>query len=75
MGGLFKPDTPQIPQEDPEVKAAREREQARAEAARDTAIQDKLGTETQFRSQGLGIASLRGALTGRRGRTSLLGAG
>lgn len=56
------------------MKLLREQEQQRAEQDRIKALQENLAAQTQFRSPGFGIASLRG-LTGRRGLTSLLGSG
>lgn len=76
MGSVFsKPQTPVQQQEDPEVKAAREREQQRAESERIKSTQDQLRVETQFRTPALGIASLRGGLAGRRALRSILGSG
>lgn len=76
LGSLFKTPTPSPQQqEDPAVKAMREREQKRAEEERIKATQDQLKAETQFRSPGLGVASLRGGLAGRRALKSILGSG
>lgn len=68
--------TPQAPQEDPEIKAERERMRQRAEEDKIRATQAQLKLETQSREQNVGIASLFGSLAGgRRGLTSLLGSG
>ena len=77
MSGLFsKPEVPQPPEEDPEVKRMRDEEQKRAEQGRIAATQDQLRQETQLRSRSRGVASLLGTFSrGRRGLTSLLGAG
>lgn len=73
MGSIFKPSINPQQQEDPAVKAARDAEQARAESERIKSTQDQLKVETQFRTPALGIASLRGGLSGRRALRSILG--
>lgn len=67
---IFKP---KAPAEDPNVKAARDAEQQRAEADRDRATMDQLGAETTRRRGLFGIRSLLGPLGG-TGR-SWLGSG
>jgi hypothetical protein len=73
MSKLFKtPAAPQAAQEDPAIKAMRDREQARAEGDRTNAIQDNLRLETRLRNRRFGLRSLLGPLGGTRAR-SLLG--
>lgn len=69
MASLFTPD---VPQEDPQVAKQRRDEQARAEAARISATQDQLQTETSLRGRNRGIRSLLGAFSSGN-LTSLLG--
>lgn len=71
MASLFTPD---VPQEDPRVAQQRRDEQARAEAARISATQDQLQTETALRGRSRGIRSLLGSF-GSGNLTSLLGSG
>lgn len=54
---IFTSEQPKPPQEDPTVKALREREQQRAEDDRIRATQDQLKLETQ-QNAGLGVSSL-----------------
>jgi hypothetical protein len=73
MASVFKaPKAPAAQQEDPAIKAMRDREQARAEGDRTNAIQDNLRLETRLRNRRFGLRSLLGPLGGTRAR-SLLG--
>lgn len=73
MSSLFS--TPEVPQEDPEIARQRKLEQERAESGRIRATQDQLQQETLIRNRGFGLGSLIRVGRGRRGLTSLLGAG
>jgi hypothetical protein len=70
MSNLFK--SPPPPSEDPSVTAARNREQARAEADKIEQTQDQLKIETRLRNRSGGVRGLLGAGSG---LTSLLGKG
>jgi len=58
MASLFKPD---VPQADPAIAKQQKDEQARAEAARISSVQEQLGQETKLRSRATGIRSLLGS--------------
>jgi hypothetical protein len=72
MSILKTPKVQPAAQEDPAIKAMRDREQARAEGDRTNAIQDNLRLETRLRNRRFGLRSLLGPLGGTRAR-SLLG--
>lgn len=73
MANLFKAPSP--PQQDSQVTALQQQEQARAEADRLSSMQDQLGAETRIRNRGrTGLLSLLGTL-GQPGLRSLLGSG
>lgn len=78
MGNAFRLPTPPTPQEDPAVRAAREREEQRAEQDRQRALQAQLRSETRLSGRGgrQGPASLltRGT-AGFAGLRALLGGG
>lgn len=78
--GFLAPDPPQAPQEDPAIKAERDRAQKRANDDRLRSLQDQLRTEDNVRGQRFGTASLLGPLANpaalaRRGLRQLFGTG
>lgn len=68
----MKVSAPKAPQEDPEVTAARKREQERAEAERIRQLQAQLGQETRATTVGL---NSRGLVQVQGGMRRILGAG